>query len=163
MTQHTEESLTFRRGDVKALPHTLSETRHLTLALVDFSASAGTAVFELHNPEAQQDQMVSGLVSENAEDVEDTNRWRDKLHLPEKAVPVDVSTMSTEELHCHLHEKLQVGDRVWVVTEVAEDQVTLTPGHDHETHSLINEAEDLEYRPGAIATEEGLNTLDEGL
>lgn len=163
MALHKEDTLTFRRGDVKTLPHTLSQTRHLTLALTEFSATAGTAVFELHNPEAQPDTMVAGLVEENAEDVEAANRRRDRLHLPEKPVPVDVSTMPTEELHCQLHEKLQIGDRVWVVTGIDADQVTLTPEHDHETHSLVNEAEDLGYEPGGIAAAEKLNTLDEGL
>jgi hypothetical protein len=163
MALHEEESLTFRQGDEKALPHTLSETRHLTLTLIDFSASAGTAVFELHNPEAQQDELVGGLISENEEDVEDTNRWRDKLRLPEKPVPVDVSTKQIEELHCQLHEKLQIGDRVWVVTEITADQVKLTPGRDHEAHSLVNAAEDLEYQPAAIAGEQDLNTIDKAL
>lgn len=157
------DQLTFGRGDVKALPHTLSLTRHLTLTLVDVNASAGTAVFELHNPEAQADDLAGALIQENAEDVNEANRWRDKLRLPEKPVPVDTSTMPVEVLHCRLHEKLQLGDRVWVVTEIASDSVTLTPRHDHETRSMINAAEEEPYSPEAIALAETLNQIDEGL
>jgi hypothetical protein len=133
MTQHEDEALVFGPGDLKALPHTLSQTRPLTLALIDWSEAEGTAVFELHNPDAQQDSMVGELIAENEQEVEKTNRWRDKLHLPEKAIPVDTFTMPTEVLHCKLHQKLQVGDQVWVVTDISADQVTVTPGHHHET------------------------------
>lgn len=163
MTQHGAEALTFERGDVRTLPHTLSETRHLTLALVDFDAGAGTAIFELRNPEAQPDGMVGDLIEERFEDVEAANEWRDKLHLPEEAVPVDTSTMPVETLDCRLHEKLQIGDRLWTVSDIAADRVTLTPGHDHETHTVVNEVEDLEYGPTTIAIAEKLNAIDEAL
>lgn len=77
-----------------------------------------------HNPEAQPDGIVGDLIEESFEDVEAANEWRDKLHLPEKAVPVDTSTVPIETLHCRLHEKLQVGDRLWTVTDIAADRVT---------------------------------------
>jgi hypothetical protein len=163
MTQHGTEALIFQRGDVKALPDTLSGTRHLTLALIDIDASAGSATFELHNPEAQPDAMVGDLIEERLEDVVAANERRDKLHLPEKAVSVDTATMPIETLHCRLHEKLQVGDRLWTVTDIGADRVTLTPGHDHETHTLVNEVEDLEYGPAGIAIAEKLNGIDEAL
>jgi hypothetical protein len=163
MTQHDDEALVFRRGDVKALPHTLAQTRHLTLTLTDVSAADGTAIFELHNPEAEPDRLAGDLIRENLEDVEEANRWRDRLDLPEKAVPVDSSTMPVEVLHCTVGEKLMIGDRTWKVAEVSGDQVTLTPGHDHETHSLVNSAEEVEYGPAGIAIAETLSTLDEGL
>jgi hypothetical protein len=163
MTQHGTDALTFQPGDVKPLPDTLSHTRHLTLALVDIDASVGTATFELHNPEARPDTMVGDLIEERLEDVEATNEWRDKLHLPVKAVPVDTSTSPIETLHCRLHEKLQVGDRLWTVTEIGPHQVTLTPGHDHETRTLVNDVDDLEYGPEGIAIAEKLNGIDEAL
>ena len=161
--QHGAESLIFRRGDVKALPDTLSATRHLTLELVDVDASAGSATFELRNPEAQPDDMVGDLIEEAVEDAETANEWRDKVHLPERAVPVDTETMAVETLHCRLHEKLQMGDRRWTLTEISADRVTLTPGHDHEAHTLVNEAEGLEYGPTGIAVAETLNAIDEVL
>lgn len=163
MTQLGTEALIFRRGDVKALPHTLSATRHLTLTLVDLDASAGSATFELHNPEAQPDGLVGDLIEENVEDVQAANAWRDNVHLPEKAVPVDTETLAVETLHCRLHEKLQIGDRRWTVTDIAADQVTLTPGHDHETDTLVNEAERVEYGPTGIAIAETLNAIDQAL
>ena len=163
MTHHSTDTLTFQRGDVKALPDTLSETRHLTLALIDIDSDSGSATFELRNPEAQPDAMVGDLIEQRLEEVEAANARRDKVHLPEKAVPVDTSTMPVETLHCRLHEKLQVGDRLWTVTDIAADRVTLTPGHDHETHGLVNEVEDLEYEPETIAIAEKLNGIDEAL
>jgi len=163
MTQLGTGALIFRRGDVKALPDTLSATRHLTLTLIASDASAGTATFELHNPEAQPDGMVGSLIEESFEEVEAANEWRDRVHLPEKAVPVDTETLPVETLHCRLHEKLQVGNRRWTVTDIGADQVTLTPGHDHETHTLANEAEDLAYGPTGIAVAEKLNAIDDAL
>ena len=160
MTQHGAGSLVFQRGDVKALPDTLAETRHLTLTLIAMDAAAGSATFELHNPEAEPDSMVGDLIEERSEDVEAANEWRDRVHLPEKALPVDTETMPVETLHCRLHEKLQVGDRRWTVTDIAADRVTLTPGHDHEAPTLVNEVEDLEYGPTAIALAEKLNGID---
>lgn len=77
---------------------------------------------------------MSGLVEEAVADAEASNEWRDKLHLPETPVPVDTSTVATQTLECRLHEKLNIGGRVWTVTTIAADQVTLTPGHDHERH-----------------------------
>ncbi|RNM16627.1 hypothetical protein [Nocardioides pocheonensis] len=162
MTHH-DEDLVFRRGDVRSLPHTLSQTRHLTLTLVDLDAADGTAEFELHNPEAEPDPIAGDLIRENLDEVEEANRRRDRLDLPEKPAPVDTSTMSVEVLRCRVGEKLLIGDRVWRVAEISADQVTLRPGHDHETHSLVNTAEELEYGPEGIALAEALNTLDEGL
>src|SRR5437588_8735899 len=106
MAQHPHEALTFAIGEVKALPHTLSETRHLTLTLTGVNAVEGTADFELHNPEAQPDDMAAGLVWENAVNAVEGNQWRDRLHLPEKTVPVDTSTMPVVAIHAALHEKL---------------------------------------------------------
>ena len=163
MTQPGDGALTFHLGDVKALPHTLSKTRHLTLKLTACDDAAATATFELHNPEAQPDAMVAALIEQNAENVEATNGWRDKLHVPEKAVPVDTSTMTVETLHCRLHERLQVGDRVWTVASVAADAVTLTPGEDHEARTFMNEVRDTEFGPGATAIAEGLGTVDRDL
>lgn len=161
MAQHEAEALVLRRGEAKALPHTLSQTRHLTLALIDTDAASGTATFELHNPEAQPDERVGGLVEEAVEDVEGTNEWRDRLHLPEKAVPVDTSTVPDEQLNCRLHEKLQIGDRVWTVTDIAADRVTLTPGRDHEADTLSNKIEDVGYESPGVVAAEALNTIDE--
>lgn len=163
MTQHDVEPLTFQQGDAKSLPHTLSTTRHLTLTLMDFDPAAGTATFELHNPEAQPDEMVSGLIEQNLESVERANGWRDKLHLPEKTVPVDTSTNAVETLHCSLGEKLQIGDRVWTVTAITADSVALTPGADHEAHTLANKVEDLEYSPEAIAIAQDLSAFERDL
>jgi hypothetical protein len=47
------------------------------------------------------------------------------------------------------------------VTDIAADRVTLTPGHDHETRTLVNEVEDLEYGPTGVAIAEKLNAIDE--
>lgn len=163
MTQPGTETLIFERGDVKALPDTLAGTRHLTLTLIDIDPGAGTATFELDNPEAEPDEMVADLIEERLEDVEAANEWRDRVHLPEKAVPVDTETMPRATLRCRLHEKLEIGDRRWTVTDVAADHVTLTPGHDHETHTLVNEVEDAEYSRTAIALAEKLNGIDEAL
>jgi hypothetical protein len=163
MAHDEGEDLVFRRGDVKALPHTLSQTRHLTLTLTDVSADDGTAVFQLHNPEAEPDRMAGDLIRANLEEVEEANRRRDRLDLPEKPVPVDTSTMPVEVLRCRTGEKLLIGDRTWKVAEISADHVTLTPGHDHEAHSPANAAEELEYGPAGIAVAEALNTLDEGL
>jgi hypothetical protein len=160
MTERSAEALTFQRGERKALPHTLSETRHLTLTMVSFDADAGTADFDLHNPEAEPDKMVAALIEQNAEHAEKGNERRDKLHLPETAVPVDTSTVPVETLHCRLHEKLQIGDRLWTVTGIDADGVTLTPGHDHEADTLANKLEDVEYT-GGLSVAEDLNTIDE--
>jgi hypothetical protein len=162
VTQHETEALALLRGEPQALPHTLAETRHLTLTVVDVDADAGTAVLELHNPEAEPDEMVAALIEENAENAEEANQRRERFHLPEKPVPVDTSTMRVETIHCRVHEKLQIGDRLWTVTDVAADRVTLTPGHDHEAHNLVNELEDLEYTKG-IPVAEDLNVIDEAL
>lgn len=163
MTQLGTGALVFRLGDVVALPDTLSATRHLTLTLLAVDDAAGSATFELHNPGARSDSMVGGLIEENLEEVEAANEWRDRVHLPEKAVPVDTETMPVETLHCRLHEKLQIGDRRWTVTDIAGDHVTLTPGHDHETRTVVNEAEDLAYGPTGTALAEKLNGIDEAL
>ncbi|MCW2783757.1 MAG: hypothetical protein JWP74_274 [Marmoricola sp.] len=160
---HEEESLVFSVGDVKSLPHTLAQTHHLTLTLHKVSATEGTAEFELHNPEAKPDAMVSGLTEANSEDVERQNRWRDDLHLPEKAVPVDTSTVAVEVIHAKLHEKLQIGDRVWSISEISAEGVTLTPGHDYEAHTLVNAAIEEPYQPEAIAAEERLGEIDGAL
>jgi hypothetical protein len=161
MTRHEAEALVLQRGEAKPLPHTLSETRHLTLALIDTDPAAGTATFELHNPEAQPDERVGDLVEEAVEDAEASNEWRDKLHLPEKPVPVDTSTVTTEQLDCRLHEKLQIGDRVWAVTDIAADRVTLTPGRDHEADTLSNKIEDVGYEGPGVNAAEALNTIDD--
>lgn len=157
------DALLFHAGDTHALPHTLSGTRHLTVTLLGFDASAGTAAFELRNPDAQPDEMVSELIEQNREEAEASNAWRDKLHLPDRAVPVDTSTMPVETVSCTLHERLQIGDRVWTVTSIAPDGVTLTPGRDHEAHTLANEVADLEYSPEGIAIAEDLAHLDRDL
>jgi hypothetical protein len=163
MAQHEQEALVFQRGDEKSLPHTLSATRHLTVTLVEYDAMAETAVFDLHNPEAEPDSTVSCLVEEAVDDVESANEWRDRLHLPEKAVPVDTMTARTLRLNCTLDEKLEIGDRVWTVTEIAAGGVTLTPGRDHESHSLINKAEDAEYEEPVINAAQKINRIDGGL
>lgn len=41
MAGHEAEAVMFERGDAKALPHTLSGTRHLTLALMATDAGSG--------------------------------------------------------------------------------------------------------------------------
>jgi hypothetical protein len=162
MAERGTEAVSFRRGEPQELPHTLAETRHLTLMLVDYDVDAGTAILELHNPEAEPNEMVAALIEENAKKVEETNQRREKLHLPEKTVPVDTSTGRVEKIRCRLHEKLQIGDRLWTVTSIAADAVTLTPGHDHEAHTWVNELEDLEYTKG-IPVAGDLNTIDEAL
>lgn len=145
MAQHEVEALILRPGDATPLPDTLSKTRHLSLVLVSTDARDGTATFELRNPEAEPDSTVAALVDEAVEDVETANAHRETFHLPEKAVPVDTSTAPRQTLNCTLEEKLQIGDRVWTVTEIADDQVTLTPGKDHETHTLVTKIEELMY------------------
>ena len=157
---HGAEAITFQRGDEKSLPHTLTKTRHLTLKLVDYDAAAETAILELHNPEAEPNEMVGALIEENAENVEMANEHRDKWHLPEKPVPVDTSTEPVETLHCRLHERLQIGDRVWTITEISADGVTVTPGHDHEARNLANELEDLEYTESTGMSAD-LNVIDD--
>jgi hypothetical protein len=160
MSQH-DERLTFHRGEEHALPHTLSLTRHLTLTLADVDAADGTVVFELHNPDAEPDDLVEGLIEQNVADAETTNRHRDLFGLPEKPVPVDTSTEQTETLRVKLHEKLQVGDRVWQLTEISGDSATLSPGRDSESRSLVNSVEDLAYSPTAVKIEEGIAGLDD--
>jgi hypothetical protein len=161
--QQEADQLVLRHGEEKSLPHTLSTTRHLTLVLIDADPGAGTATLELRNPEAEPDAIVSGLVEEAVEDVEGANDWREKLHLPEKAVPVDSSTAKSQRLVCKLDEKLEIGDRVWTVTDIAEGQVTLSPGRDRESDTLINKIEDLAYGRPAIDAAEKLDTIDRGL
>jgi hypothetical protein len=163
MTEHQAEAVTVRAGEAQDLHDTLPGDATLTVSLVSTDPGAGTATLDLHNPAAEPDEMVAGLIEEHEADVESTNEWRDRLHLPEKAVPVDVSTARVERIECTLHEKLLIGIRQWRVTEIAADSVTLIPGHDHETHTLVNEAEDLAYGPTATTLAEDLNTLDEGL
>jgi len=104
--------------------------------------------------------MVGALIEENAENVEMANEHRDKWHLPEKPVPVDTSTEPVETLHCRLHERLQIGDRVWTITEISADGVTVTPGHDHEARNLANELEDLEYTESTGMSAD-LNVIDD--
>jgi hypothetical protein len=41
--------------------------------------------------------------------------------------------------------------------------VRLTPGHDHEAHTLVNEVEDLEYGRAATAAAETLNVVDDAI
>jgi hypothetical protein len=132
----------------------------LTLRLVEYDVDAETAVLQLHNPEAEPNEMVGALIEENAENVEKANEHRDKWHLPEKPVPVDTSTEPLETLQCRLHEKLQIGDRVWTITDISADGVTLTPGHDHESHNVVNELEDLEYTRGTGISAD-LNVIDD--
>ncbi len=163
MAQQESDVVVLSLGEHSALPHTLSTTRHLSLTLLACDAGSGTATLELHNPEAQPDSTVSGLVEEAIEDVDAANERRDKLHLPEKAVPVDTSTVPVQRLDCRLHEKLQIGDRVWTLTDIATDRVTLTPGHDHEAHTLVNKIEDLEYGAPVIDAADALNSVDKGL
>ena len=162
MTQQDAGALTFHHGEERALPHTLSKARHLTLRLVDVDADDSTCTFELRNPEAEPDDTVGALIEQNAEEVEEIDARRRKFHLPEKAVPVDTSTERAETLHCRLHEKLQIGDRLWTITDIAADSATVTPGRDHEDGTLVNEAEDLEYTKGTTIAED-LNTIDEAL
>lgn len=163
MAQQESDDLALIRGDVTALPHTLSTTRHLSLELVSCDAGSGTASFDLRNPEAKPDSTVSGLVEEAIADVDAANERRDKFHLPEKAVPVDTSTVPVQRLECRLHEKLQIGDRVWTLTDIGTDRVMLTPGHDREAHTLVNKIEDLEYSAPVINAADTLNTADEAL
>lgn len=163
MGHHDEDSLTFRVGDVKSLPHTLSQTHHLTLALIKMSAEEETADFELHNPEASRDPMVAGLIDANSVAVAREDRWRDELHLPEKAIPVDTSTEAVVVIRSKLHERLQIGDRVWSVSAIGTETVTLTPGHDYEAHTVVNAAAELEYQPEAIAVEERLGAIDSAI
>jgi hypothetical protein len=163
MAQRESNTLVLSRGEAKALVHTLSTTRHLSLALIACDAGSETATFELRNPEAEPDSTVSGLVEEAVEDVDTANEWRDKFHLPEKAVPVDTSTVPVQRLECRLHEKLQIGDRVWTLSEIGTDRVALTPGHDHEDHTLVNKVEDLEYSAPVINAADALNAVDEVL
>jgi hypothetical protein len=162
ITESDPDTLTFRHGEQKTLPHTLATTRHLTLTLVDSDADAHTAVFELHNPEAEPNQMVGALIEQHAENAENANERRDKLHLLEKAVPVDTSTVPMETIHCRLHEKLQIGDRLWTVTDIAVDNVTVRAGHDNEADTLVNKLEDVEYT-GGITAAQSLNVIDEAL
>jgi transcriptional/translational regulatory protein YebC/TACO1 len=132
------------------------------LTLLGHDQDAGTAEFELHNPEAEPDNLVSEVIEQEAERVERSNERRDKLHFPEKPLPVDTSTEARETIHARLHEKLQIGDRVWTVTDIASEFVTLSPGHDHESHTLANELEDVEYTSG-LKVAEDLNTIDTAL
>jgi hypothetical protein len=111
------------------------------------NAVEGTADFEFRNPEAEPDEMVDGLIEENRRDAERSNHWRDDLRLPEMTVPVDASTEAVELIHARLHEKLQIGDRVWSIREIAADSVTLMPGHHHEAHTLLHAADDVAYQP----------------
>ncbi|HEX4191210.1 MAG TPA: hypothetical protein VHZ06_09470 [Marmoricola sp.] len=157
------EDLTFDIGTAQQLPATLAATRHLTLTLLELDASAGTATFEMHNPDAQPDEMVSGLIEQNEESVEDVNRRRDRLHLPEKPVPVDTETKTVETIAATLHEKLLIGDRVWTVSAIDLAGVTLTPGHDHEAHTLLNEVEGLDYQPATIAVAEAAGAIDDAI
>lgn len=163
MTQHDAETLILQPGKARSLPHTMSATRRLTLTLVGVDANANTATLELHNPEAQPNEIVGGLIEENLVDVEAKNKWRDRLHLRELAVPVDTVTMAVEVLHCALHERLLIGDRVWTVTDIGDKGVTLTAGRDHEAHTLVNEVERLENSPEVIGFAEGLGSLDRDL
>ncbi len=163
MDHHHDDDLTFSIGEVKSLPHTLAETRHLTLGLTEVDPVEGTAVFELHNPEAEGDVTVAGLIEQEVQDVEHANRWRDKLHVPELSVPIDTSTMATATIHVKLHERLRIGDRVWKVEAISAEAVTLRPGHDFEAHTLVNEPEDFGYSTEGIALAERLNVIDEGL
>lgn len=163
MGHHDVQTLTFRVGEVRLLPHTLSQIHHLSLELIEASVSESSVVFELHNPEAEPDTMVGGLVEANLEDVERANRWREKAHLPDKPIPVDTSTLAVVVVRGKLHEKLQIGDRAWTISAVAADGVTLTLGHDYETHTLINIAAELEYQPEAIALEGQLGAVDNAI
>jgi hypothetical protein len=163
MGQHDAEGITFKLGDAKSFPHSLAGEHPLTFTLVDFSAAEDTVTFQLHNPEAKHDEMVGGLIWENLESVENANRWRDKLHIPDKPIPVDVYTMPVAVIHGKLHEKFQIGDRVWKVSEIGPDSVTLTPGHDYEAHTLFNDVAELPYSGGASAPEEGLGEISKRL
>jgi hypothetical protein len=163
MTHQRGETITVDRGEARALPATLAGTRSLSMRVVSTDPAAGTAVLELHNPQAEPDALVSGLIQQNVEDVGASNRLRDKLHLPEKAVPVDTSTAAVEELHCRVGERLRVGDRVWEVSAVTDGDVTLTAGRDQEADSLLNKVEDEEYAPEVLAAADRLNRLDQGL
>lgn len=159
MGQHEAESITFKLGDVKSFPHSLAGEHPLTFTLVELSAAEETATFQLHNPEAKHDEMVGGLIWENLEDVENGNRWRDKLHLPDKPIPVDTYTIPVAAIHGRLHEKFQIGDRVWTLSKIGPDSVTLTPGHDYEAHTLFNDVAELPYSGGASDLEEGLSEI----
>ncbi|MCW2753186.1 MAG: hypothetical protein JWQ32_597 [Marmoricola sp.] len=163
MAHDNDEALDFKVGDVKTLHHTLSLTHHLTLALIALNAAEGTADFELHNPDAEPDVMVGGLIAANAQDVERGNRRRDDLRLPEKAVPIDTSTAAVEVIRGKLGEKLQIGDRVWSISEISSEGVTLTPGHDYEAHTFLNTLTGEPYQPEALAAEERLGEIDSAL
>lgn len=163
MGQDETEDIIFKLGDVKTFPHSLAGEHPLTFTLVEFSADKDTVVFQLHNPEAKHDEMVGGLIWENLESVENSNRWRDKLHLPEKTIPVDTYTLKVATIHGKLHEKFQIGDRVWRVAEIGTDSVTLTPGHDYEAHTLLNDVVELPYSGAATAVEEGLGDISKRL
>ncbi|HET6151699.1 MAG TPA: hypothetical protein VFE15_02020 [Marmoricola sp.] len=156
------DDLTLEIGTPTRLPATLT-TRHLSLTLVGLDASAGTATLELHNPEAEPDSMVGELIEQNEGNVEDANRRRDLLHLPEKPIPIDTETMAVESIAASLHEKLLIGDRVWTVSAIDTARVTLTPGRDHEKHSLRNDIEAGDYQPETIAMAERATVLDEGI
>jgi hypothetical protein len=163
MSQHAGESVTFHRGEGKTLPDTMAAAPSMTLTVVSTDAEAKTATLELRNPEAEPDSMISDLVEDHLEDAESVNKWRDRLHLPEEPVPVDTSTQADEMIHCHLHERLQIGDRVWKVTAISEDAVTLTPGHDYETDSLVNKVERAGYSEQGTAVAQALTRVDEAL
>jgi hypothetical protein len=160
MGQHDAENITFKLGDAKTFPHSLAAEHELTFTLLEFSAAEDTVTFQLHNPEAKHDEMVGGLIWDNLESVENSNRWRDRLHLPEKPIPVDTFTLPVAYIHGKLHEKFQIGDRVWTVSEIGPDSVTLTPGHDYEAHTLANEVAELPYTREGSALAEGLGEID---
>lgn len=163
MSLHPSEAVTFLLGEATSLPHTASLTHQLTLTLTEVDAAAGTAVLALSNPGAAPDRMVEGLYEEHLDDVDRENRVLDKLHLPERPVPVDLSTEAAGELRVKLHEKLQLGDRVWKVSALTSDSVSLTPGHDYESHSAVNDAVLEGYSPEFVAIAEKLGTIDETL
>ncbi len=163
MDHHHDDDLTFSIGEVKALPHTLAERRDFTVTLTASDPGENTAVFEFHNPEAKSDSLVEGLIEEELDSVEAANRWRDALHVPERAVPVDTSTVAVATYRVKLHERLRIGDRVWKVEAISAEGVTLRPGHDFEAHTLVNQPEDFGYSTEGIAIAEKLNAIDEGL
>lgn len=163
MHHHDPEAMTFKLGDANTFPHSLAGEHTLTFTLVDFNAAKDTVTFQLHNPEAKHDEMIGGLIWENLESVESANRWRDRLHIPEKPVPVDTYTMPVALIHGKLHEKLQIGDRVWTVSTIGPESVTLTPGHDYEAPTLLNDVADLPYSSGASAIEEASDEISKRL
>lgn len=158
-----DDDLSFGIGEVKSLPHRLSARADLTLTLTSTDPVEKTALIEVHNPEAKTDTLVAGLIEEELDSAEAANRWRDALHVPERAIPVDTSTLASATYRVKLHERLRIGDRVWKVEAISAEGVTLRPGHDFEEHTVVNEPADFKYGPEGIAIGEQLNAVEESL